>query len=61
MQQPCHRLRRSLHRPKPLFLRVNGGFIEENESVVSEALFAIHRYVMQLRVFREEFREITMR
>jgi len=39
----------------------NGGFIEENESVVSEVLFVIHRYAMELRDFREDVREITMR
>ena len=43
------------------FSRGNGGFIEENESVVSEVLFVIHRYAMQLRGFREDVREITMR
>jgi hypothetical protein len=37
-----------------------GGFIEENESVVSEVLFVIHRYAMKLRDFREDVREITM-
>ena len=42
------------------FSRENGGFIEENESVVSEVLFVIHRYAMKLRGFREDVREITI-
>jgi len=40
---------------------VNGGFIEENEPVVSEVLCAIHCYPVKVRGFREDVREITMR
>jgi len=41
--------------------RRDSGFSEENESVVSEVLFVIHRYAMKVRGFREDVREITMR
>jgi hypothetical protein len=42
------------------FSRENGGFIEENEMLVSEVLFVIYPYAMKLRGFREDVREITM-
>ena len=37
------------------FFRENGGFIGENELVVSEVLFVIHRYAMKLRGFVKMF------
>jgi len=41
------------------FSRENDGFIEENETLISEVLFVIHRYAMKLRGFREDVRETT--
>ena len=44
VQQPCQKLRQTCIALTFCFSRENVGFIEENESVVSEMLFVIHRY-----------------